>query len=310
MFFPLISIITPSYNQGQYLEQTINSVLDQKYPNLEYIIIDGGSTDNSLEIIKNHEKHLKYWISEPDKGQSHAINKGFKKATGEIIAWLNSDDVYLPDSLFLIAKLFSENPNIKIVYGDVINFIQNGRSYYYKVKKFKPIDFLSRISIHQPGVFWKSTILDETGLLNEDFHYAMDYDLWVRMFFNYKSLKINQALAKFRMHEYSKTTNNPPDLYNEKRIILSRFFNSINNEIWINKMKNLKIYHNPNNIIYPLKIDQKFSLKKAFNRYVYNYAIEEYTFGDKNKALKLFRISLLNGFLKSLYFIFRLKTEK
>ena len=117
MNYPRISIVTPSFNQGKYIEQTIQSVLSQNYPNLEYIIIDGGSTDGTVEIIKKYEQQLTYWISEPDKGQTDAINKGFAKCTGEIFNWINSDDYYSPNSLHIVAEVFSENPTAKVVCG-------------------------------------------------------------------------------------------------------------------------------------------------------------------------------------------------
>src|SRR5512134_129792 len=114
---PKISIVTPSFNQGKYLERTIRSVIEQDYPNLEYIIIDGGSTDESVEIIRKYEKHLAYWVSEPDRGQSHAINKGFDRATGEIFGWLNSDDWYVPGALKAVAEAFAANPEAGAVVG-------------------------------------------------------------------------------------------------------------------------------------------------------------------------------------------------
>src|ERR1035437_4288596 len=117
--YPKISVITPSFNQGKYLESTIKSVLEQDYPNLEYIVIDGGSEDNSVEIIKKYEKHLAYWESVKDKGQSHAINKGFAIATGEILAWLNSDDTYEQNAIYNIAEWFRKYPELDFIYGDV-----------------------------------------------------------------------------------------------------------------------------------------------------------------------------------------------
>ncbi|GAG29700.1 unnamed protein product, partial [marine sediment metagenome] len=120
--YPLVLIVTPSYNQAQFLESTILSVLNQNYPNLEYIIIDGGSTDGSIEIIKRYQKYLAYWISEKDEGQADAINKGFEKSTGQILAWINSDDTYLPETLFRVAKHFQQHQKADLVFGN-INFI-------------------------------------------------------------------------------------------------------------------------------------------------------------------------------------------
>ena len=305
---PKISIITPSFNQGQYIEQTIDSVLSQNYPNLEYIIIDGGSTDNTVEIIKKYEKYLKYWVSEPDKGQSHAINKGFKMATGDIIAWLNSDDYYLPEAFEFVAKKFEQNPNIDIIYGDVINFTDK-KELYYKVKEFESLDFLSRISIHQPGVFWRRKLLDEVGLLDETLHYAMDYDLWMRLFFNYKSMKINKPFAKFRMHENSKTSANPPEMYLDYRKVISRFFNSVGQTNTLNRLKQLKIYDNSKNIKYNLYDINSSIITRAKKIYIYNCGIQEYTFGSKKKANKLFLHSLISRFwLKTIIFLVKNNT--
>ena len=297
------SIITPSFNQGQYIEQTINSVLSQNYPNLEYIIIDGGSTDNTVEIIKKYEKHLKYWVSEPDKGQSHAINKGFKMATGDIIAWLNSDDMYMQNTLSYVAEEFIDNPDVDIIYGDVINFSETKKDYYV-VKKFDPLDFLSRISIHQPGVFWRRKLLNEVGLLDQSLHFAMDYDLWMRLFFNYKSMKINKPFAKFRMHGNSKTSANPPEMYLDYRKVISRFFNSVGQTNTLNRLKQLRIYDNSKNIKYNLYDINSSIITRAKKTYIYNCGIQEYTFGSKKKANKLFLHSLISRFwLKTIIFL-------
>jgi len=310
MNFSKISIITPSYNQVSYLEETILSVLNQNYPNLEYIIIDGGSNDNSVEIIKKHESLLSYWISEKDKGQSHAINKGLRKATGEIVAWLNSDDMYLPEILQNVAALFEKHPEIDIVYGDVINFYPNGKEEYYHVKEFEPVDFLSRISIHQPAVFWRRSLHEEVGFLDENLHYVMDYDLWLRMFFNFKSLKVDKSLAKFRVHQYAKTSNNPKQMYLEYRKVISRFFYSINDKKIIFALKKLEVYDNPDDIGYDIIFDRKL-LNKVLLRYLYNCAIQEFTFGSKSKAHHLFKEILFSSyFLKSLYFMMKNQIKK
>jgi len=303
-----ISIITPSYNQGQYIEQTIISVLEQNYPNLEYIIIDGGSSDNSVEIIKKYEKQLKYWISEKDNGQSHAINKGFKKATGDIIAWLNSDDIYLPDTLNIVNNIFNKNPDIDIIYGDVINFTEK-KEEYYKVSEFKINDFLSRISIHQPAVFWRKKLLNNEGFLDESLYYTMDYDLWMRLFINYKSLKVNLPLAKFRMHNDSKTTSNPPELYLEYRKVISRFFFSFNEQSIIDKLKKFGIYNNVENKRYYFKSNFLFN-PDFILIYLYQVALQEYTFGNYHNANNLFkRLLKTKYFVKALPFIIKNKIK-
>ena len=284
-----ISIITPSYNQGGFIEDTINSIIDQNYPNLEYIIIDGGSKDSTVDIIEKYKNDISHWVSEKDNGQSHAINKGFLKASGDIIAWLNSDDLYLPEVLKLVAETFNNHPEVDLIYGDVLNFYPDGAEKYYKVKEFEPVDFLSRVSIHQPAVFWRRKILDEIGFLDEDLHYVMDYDLWARILFKYKTLKINKPLAKFRIHNNSKTSDNPPKMYLESRIVLSRFFNSLPNDILKKKLIKYEIYNNENDADYKLNIKLKDNdVEDIFNNYILNCGIQEYTFGNYSKANKLF----------------------
>lgn len=291
MTLPKISIITPSFNQARFLEETIISVLNQNYLNLEYIIIDGGSTDGSVEIIKKYEKHLAYWISEKDNGQSEAINKGLKKSSGEIVAWLNSDDLYFQDTFSTVAKVFTENPDVDLIYGDVENFYSDGRTESYINKMFEPNDFLSRVAIHQPSVFWRKKIHEETGYLDETLHYLMDYDLWMRFFFNYKSIKVNKPLAGFRIHDASKTSSNPRELYLEYRKILSRFFNSWDEQIILSQLRELGIYLNDENKKYHFK-PNNLSLLKALNIYTHQCAVQEYSWKNVKKANALFLASI------------------
>lgn len=286
--YPKISIITPSFNQGKYLEETILSVVNQNYPNLEYIIIDGGSTDDTLSIIKKHEKHIFYWVSEKDRGQSEAINKGFKVATGEIIAWLNSDDLYCNNTLEEISKVFTQNTDVDIVYGDVINFSESGQESYVR-NQFELYDFFSRVSIHQPSVFWRRKIMDEMGLLNENLHYCMDYDFWMRLFLNYKSLKINMVLSRFREHCQSKTNSNPLSLYNEYQNIISVFFNSIPNSLFINKLIGYNVYFNSCNSKYTIKYHfTDTELQKLFFIFVERCINIEYTKHNYKGVIFLF----------------------
>jgi glycosyltransferase involved in cell wall biosynthesis len=204
--YPRISIVTPSFNQGQFLERTILSVLNQNYPNLEYIIIDGGSSDGSIEIIKKYSKYLSYWTSEKDKGQSNAINKGFEKSTGDILAWLNSDDIYLPGALVFISKYMEKNKNVEMVYGRcyIIDKDDKILKESYTVP-FDPIFYLHKlISIAQPASFWRRSLYLIAGPLNEQNYTCMDHELFVRFIkIGATIVYIDRLFAGFRIHPAS-----------------------------------------------------------------------------------------------------------
>lgn len=217
---PKISIVTPSYNQGQYIENTILSILDQKYPKIEYIIIDGGSTDNSVQIIKKYERHLAYWISEKDRGQTYAINKGFERSTGDVLAYLNSDDLYLADTLHFVANYFIENPNAKFIYGDVQIIDEKGS--VIKEKKQPNFDYVMGcmigfgLLIDQPAAFWRREVYENIGPLNEDYTYNMDGEYFYRVSKQYEMIHVEKFLARFRWQPLSKTMGNrkkPSQLY-------------------------------------------------------------------------------------------------
>ena len=169
---PKISIVTPSFNQGQFIERTNQSVLDQEYSNLEYIIIDGGSTDNSVEIIKKYNKYLSYWISEPDNGQTHALNKGIIKATGEIFSFLNSDDMYMPDVLKIVGEFFNENPDKSVLCGGFREIDVNDKFIREKTKlpeiTWEDI-VLSRTYQPQAATFWRTSVFDKVGIFRGRF---------------------------------------------------------------------------------------------------------------------------------------------
>ena len=202
-----VSIVTPSYNQARYLEATINSVLEQDYKDLEYFVIDGGSTDGSLEIIHKYEKYLAGWVSETDRGQTDAINKGFARCTGDIYAWLNSDDTYQPGAVQEAVNFFQQNPDFGLVYGDT-NFIdENGRvrgrfpaaqTDYKKLRQ-------GYVHIPQQAAFFKGEIWKKVGPLDPDFYFAMDYDLWVRIARVAPLVYTPRLWANFRLHGDAKT---------------------------------------------------------------------------------------------------------
>lgn len=181
---PKVTVVTPSYNQAQFLEETLLSVLNQTYPNIEYIVIDGGSTDGSVDIIKNYEDQIDYWLSEKDSGQSNAINKGFKRATGDIVAWLNSDDLYFPDTVERAVAQFQKNKQLSLYYGDCVFINEAGGflRYFTEVENYS----LKRLCdytdyIMQPTTFFSRERLLEVGMLDEDLHYGMDWDLWCKL---------------------------------------------------------------------------------------------------------------------------------
>jgi glycosyltransferase involved in cell wall biosynthesis len=207
---PKISIVTPSFNQGQYIEQTILSIIGQDYPNLEYIIIDGGSTDNTVEIIKKYADRITYWVSEPDKGQSDAINKGLAKCTGEIFNWINSDDYLEPGALLTIAEAFN-NPNTDIVCGYTSIFEGNVEKEIMKLRTtiYNNVEAtLVQQRINQPAMFYRLSILKNLGGINTNLHYVMDLELWFRYLCHKGQDKMtfkNDLFAHFRVHDSSKT---------------------------------------------------------------------------------------------------------
>lgn len=206
--FPKISIITPSYNQGQFIEETILSVINQSYPNIEYIIIDGGSSVNTIATIKKYEEKLAYWISEPDKGQPDAINKGLAQATGEIIAFLNSDDYYEPGTFEFIAAQY--NKGYQWIIGSVRNFRMGTETSYIVKQEVNTnlYDWLVRNNKnHQPGNFWSRKIFKDAGYMDENLHYSFDWEYWLRFIVKgYNPVAFNEkVVANFRLHEESKT---------------------------------------------------------------------------------------------------------
>lgn len=229
-----ISIVTTNYNTDKYLEQTIKSVLNQKGDfELEYIITDGGSTDNSLDIIKKYKDRLKY-ISEKDKGQSDGINKGLKMATGDIVAFLNADDVYTDGALDKVVTYFKENPDCMWLTGYCKIIDENGKQIKkyiteYKNRRLRKFTFeqlLIENCISQPATFWRRKLHDEVGYIDESLHYSMDQDLWARFASKYKLHLIKDYLAEFRFTPDTKTGSSIEKTLKESRQIAQRYTNS------------------------------------------------------------------------------------
>ena len=201
----LVSIITPSYNQAAYLEQTITSVLGQDHADMEYIVIDGGSTDGSVEIIKKYSDRLAYWVSEKDKGQAEAINKGFAKATGEIIAWLNSDDFYLEGTVKAAVQIFEQNPDVVLVYGNMLSVDEHGKPFNaLNYKQLTLEDLLCFQIIGQPAVFMRRSALQQAGGLDLAFHFMLDHHLWIRIAQLGRILHVPQTWSAARYHPEAK----------------------------------------------------------------------------------------------------------
>jgi glycosyltransferase involved in cell wall biosynthesis len=200
-----ISIITPSFNQAAYLEQTILSVLEQDFPHIEYLVIDGASTDNSVDIIKKYSDRLAYWTSEKDKGQADAINKGFAHATGNIIAWLNSDDYYLAGTISAATKIFEEHPEVVLAYGNMLAVDEHGKTFNtLNYKQLTLEDLLCFQIIGQPAVFFRRSALQAAGGLDPSFHFMLDHHLWIRLAQQGKILHVPQTWAAARYHAEAK----------------------------------------------------------------------------------------------------------
>ncbi|MBK8419709.1 glycosyltransferase family 2 protein [Candidatus Villigracilis saccharophilus] len=190
----LVSIITPSFNQAAYLEQTILSVLNQDYSNIEYMVLDGASTDNSVDIIKKFENRLSYWVSEKDNGQADAINKGLDRAKGEIVAWLNSDDYYLAGTVSSAVKIFEEHPHVVLVYGNMLAVDEHGKTFNtLNYKQLTLEDLLCFQIIGQPAVFMRRSALNDIRL-DPDLHFLLDHYLWIQIARRGNILHVNETL--------------------------------------------------------------------------------------------------------------------
>lgn len=204
---PTISIVTCSYQQARFLDQTMRSVLRQNYPGLEYIVIDGGSTDGSRNIIASHGDALAYWVSEPDRGQSHALQKGFARATGDIEGWLCSDDILLPDALLRVGEFFRDHPEVDAVFGDSIWIDVNGEAIRPKREMgFNRFVFLHDYNyVSQPSMFWRRRLYDAVGGVRPYFQLAMDNDLWERFSARTKIAHMPHYLSCMRYYDAQKT---------------------------------------------------------------------------------------------------------
>jgi len=261
--YPRISIVAPSYNQGIFLEETIRSVLLQGYPNLEYIIIDGGSNDESVEIIKKYDRFLTYWVSEPDSGQTNAINKGIQRISGQIFAWLNSDDVYAKDALKHVAQSF-QTEEFALLCGQC-EFMNAESERLYQADYTETMNLLTVLADHQvaqPSCFINTNLFKSCGSLNEDLHYSFDYDYWVRLLL--QDIKIHSApilLSRYRLHQQSKTETSRPKFDREIELV------------------------HQNALSHQSSVDVKRAIAKCYRRFASEYY---FWYGDRATSMSYF----------------------
>jgi glycosyltransferase involved in cell wall biosynthesis len=290
---PRISIITPSFNQGRFIERTIRSVLTQDVSGLEYVVIDGGSTDETIYILRRYEDRLR-WISEKDNGQTDAINKGIKATRGAIIGWLNSDDIYYPEALSSVVSFFEKYPEVEAVYGDGNHIDENDtiiESYYtedWDYQRLKEICFLC-----QPAVFFRRRLTEKAGLLDDRLQYCMDYEYWLRLGATVPFVRIPQTLAGSRMYKSNKTMRARIAVHHEINEMVRKKFGMVP-ERWIyayaHAVVDEKGYDRQNsweNVKYMLQLiratigsfvhwDQGFSISTAKNLVVWAVGVSLY----------------------------------
>lgn len=235
MQYPKISIVTPSLNQGGFIEETILSVLSQEYPHLEYLVMDGGSSDNTLKVLEKYSGRIK-WVSEADAGQTNAINKGLRLTDGAILGYLNADDTLLPGSLWKVAEVFTQHPDAMWVIGkcrivdekndEIRKSITSYKNLLLRMSGFPLLVMTNYIS--QPSTFWRRDVLNSVGFLDESLHYVMDYDYWLRLYSRHSPAFIPDYLASFKIHPSSKTTSTGyKNVYiEEERRVIRRYTGS------------------------------------------------------------------------------------
>ena len=228
--WPRISVVTPSYNQGDYLERTIRSVLLQGYPRLEYIVIDGGSADASREIIKEYAPHLAHCVSEPDRGYIHAINKGLDRATGEIMCWLSSDDFYPPGALRSVAESLASGAGNVAIVGHVLKVYTDGRPPQKLTGQYggmgRLVKFWLGYEMHQPSIFWRREVFEEVGLLDETKDLIADFDYWVRVARRFEFKNVDRILSCVTYHKGAKTGDDYRRYHEELRREAARYWGS------------------------------------------------------------------------------------
>jgi glycosyltransferase involved in cell wall biosynthesis len=219
---PLVTIVTPSYNQARFLEATLRSVLEQDYPIIEYLVVDGASTDGSVEIIRRYANRLTWWISEKDSGQPEAINKGLLRARGEFVGWLNSDDIYLPGAVSAAVKVFQSHPEAGLVYGDALAIDTNGGPFnLMRARQYTLAELMAFNIICQPAAFMRRSVLEEVGYLNPAYHLLMDNLLWMCMAQKAPIVYAPQTWAAARYHDQAKNRTRGAAYGREARALIA-----------------------------------------------------------------------------------------
>ena len=241
---PKISVITPSLNQRQFVEETIRSVIFQRYPNLEYLVIDGCSTDGTVEIIRKYEPWIDFWCSEKDNGQVDAINRGLAMATGDVVAWLNSDDYYLENALHSVGKAFQKNPSVDFVYGDINIVDENGE--FLRENNGMPFSaekLLVHKFISQPACFWRKSVMGKIGYLDDSYINIFDVEYWIRAGLSCRFMYLPEKLAEFRVHSDAKTHKDVLLTGKEGIALFERFFDNPSLPVNIRSVKKSVLQH-------------------------------------------------------------------
>ena len=221
---PVVSIVTPSYNMAGFLEETIESVLAQDYPRIEYLVMDGGSTDGTRQILEKYSGRLRFF-SAPDGGQAQAVNRGFQLSTGSIFAFLNADDTYLPGAVSIAVRHLMAHPEAAVVYGEAYHVAESGSVIQrYPTQPFDATRFQTRCYICQPASFMRRDVFQSAGGLDPELHFALDYDLWIRIAREHRMVKIDEYLATSRVHANNKTVRNTRSVFHEVFRVLRRHY--------------------------------------------------------------------------------------
>lgn len=296
MNYPSISVVIPSFNQGNFIEDTIISVIGQQYPNLEVIVIDGGSNDNTVEIIKKYEDKISYWHSQPDRGQADAINQGFKLSSGDILCWLNSDDMYFPGTLLKVAKILGKNEANKLIYGGCILFhdCNNGTQGRlpppFDANKLTYFDY-----IDQPSSFWTRKVWENVGELNINYNYIMDWEWFIRASKICDFIPVTDYFSLYRLHSQHKTSTGK----NKRNSEIIQLLEQYAEEKWINLYKDVNceldaLKSNLNNLN-RLRENLYYNLKININIYKLRYFLHHKLYLTySTKAIEEFALRMLD----------------